>query len=117
VLDASISASSIVNNIFYNPEGGRTIEAAGFSGTITIANNITMGTAMTDRSSIPSGMILTNNQLNTNALFVSLGAFDFHLQAASPAIDAGQTLTQVRLDFDGVTRPRGAGYDIGAFER
>src|SRR5919109_221583 len=117
VLDASISASSIVNNIFYNPEGGKTIEAGGFSGTITIAHNITMGSAMTDRSSIPAGMTLTNNQLNTNALFVNLGAFDFHLQATSPAIDAGQTLTQVRLDFDGATRPRGAGYDIGAFER
>jgi hypothetical protein len=115
VLDASISASSIVNNIFYNPEGGRTIEATGFSGTITIANNITMGTAMTDRSSIPAGMTLTNNQLTTNALFVN-APLDFHLQASSPAIDAGQTLSLVRLDFDGRTRPRGAGYDIGAYE-
>ena len=118
VLDALISASSIVNNIFYNPEGGRTIEAAGFSGSITIANNITMGSAMTDRSSIPAGMTLTNNQLNTNALFVNANApFDFRLQAGSPAIDAGQTLSLVRFDFDGLTRPRGAAYDIGAYER
>jgi hypothetical protein len=116
VLDANISSSLIANNIFYNPEGGRTIEAAGFAGTITISNNITMGTAMTDRSSIPSGMTLTNNQLLTNALFVNVAAFDFHLQATSPAIDAGQTLALVTIDFDGRARPRGAAFDIGAFE-
>jgi hypothetical protein len=116
VLDAAISASSIVNNIFYNPEGGRTIEAAGFSGTITIAHNITMGTAMTDRSSIPAGMTLTNNQVNTNALLVNVAGFDFRLQLASPAIDAGQTLSAVVVDIDGRPRPRGAGYDIGAYE-
>ena len=116
VLDASISASSIVNNIFYNPEGGRTIEAGGFSGTITIANNITMGSAMTTRRFAPSGMTMTNNQLNRNALFVN-APLDFRLQAGSPAVDAGQSLSLVRVDFDGRARPRGLSYDIGAYER
>ncbi|HEX9704672.1 MAG TPA: choice-of-anchor Q domain-containing protein, partial [Gemmatimonadales bacterium] len=114
VLDASISSSLIANNIFYNPEGGRTMEAPGFSGTITVSNNVTMGSAMTDVST-PSGMTLLNNQLNTNAQFVGAPG-DFHLLAGSPAIDAGQTLAQVSLDFDGRARPRGAAYDIGAYE-
>jgi hypothetical protein len=117
VLDAQISNSSIINNIFYNPEGGKTIEAAGFSGAITIANNITTGSAMTDRSSIPSGMAMSNNQLGTDALLVNAAGGDFHLQAGSPAIDAGQTLTLVPLDFERRARPRGAGFDIGALER
>ena len=117
VLDANISNSSIINNVFYNPEGGKTIEAAGFGGSITIANNITTGSAMTDRSSIPSGMAMSNNRLNTDALLVNPAGGDFHLQAGSPAIDAGQTLTLVPLDFERRARPRGAGFDIGALER
>jgi uncharacterized protein YjdB len=117
VLDADISNSSIINNIFYNPEAGETIEAGGFEGAITIANNITTGSAMSDRSTVPSGMTLTNNRLNTDALFVNAAGGDFHLQAGSPAIDAGQTLTLVPLDFERRARPRGAGFDIGALER
>ena len=42
---------------------------------------------------------------------------DYHLQASSPAIDAGYNLGNlVPNDFDGVIRPQGAGFDIGAYE-
>ena len=41
---------------------------------------------------------------------------DFHFQPDSPAIDAGEPLAEVAIDFDGVSRPQGAGWDIGAFE-
>ena len=44
---------------------------------------------------------------------------NFHLTSVSPAIDNGaNTLSpQSQLtDFDGVVRPQGAGYDIGAYE-
>ncbi len=41
---------------------------------------------------------------------------DFHYQSTSPAIDAGSSVNAPSLDFDGNSRPRGAGYDIGAFE-
>jgi hypothetical protein len=44
------------------------------------------------------------------------GTFDFHLQSTSPAINAGTTLTEVPLDFEGTVRPQGAAYDIGADE-
>jgi hypothetical protein len=49
-------------------------------------------------------------------LFVNAPGADFHLGAASPAINAGLNLSSVPNDFDGVTRPLGAGWDIGAFE-
>jgi hypothetical protein len=38
------------------------------------------------------------------------------LLAGSPAIDTGATLAAVTHDFLGAPRPRGSGYDIGAFE-
>ena len=116
VLDASISNSSIRNNIFYNPQGGRTIEAAGFSGSITIANNITSGTDIDDQSGTHSGITLNNNHLNTNPQLIN-PPNDFRLQSSSPAIDRGETLSYVTIDHAGANRPRGAGHDIGAYER
>lgn len=48
--------------------------------------------------------------------FVSAPLRDYHLQAGSPAIDAGTGHPGVPWDFDGNTRPQGAGADIGALE-
>jgi hypothetical protein len=39
------------------------------------------------------------------------------LEAGSPAIDSGLPLIEVTHDADGVARPRGAGHDLGAYER
>ena len=39
---------------------------------------------------------------------------DFHLMTGSPAIDFATTGGSV--DFDGVSRPQGAGFDVGAYE-
>jgi hypothetical protein len=115
VLDATISNSSIKNNLFYNPSGGKTIEAAGFNGTITIANNLTRGNGMHDQSSTPSGMTLLANLLNTDALLVNPST-DYRLQATSPAIDRGEILATVTVDHAGTIRPQGAAHDIGAYE-
>jgi hypothetical protein len=41
---------------------------------------------------------------------------NYHLQPGSPAIDQGSALGAPGTDFDGQTRPHGAGYDIGADE-
>ena len=40
---------------------------------------------------------------------------DFKIMPSSPAVDSG-TNTGVPADFIGTTRPRGSGYDIGAYE-
>jgi len=47
---------------------------------------------------------------------VNAAAHDFHLQATSPAIDAGAALSAVPTDASGISRSQGAGYDIGAYE-
>ena len=54
---------------------------------------------------------------DVNPLFVNALAKDYHLRSTSPAIDAGYNLGTVVLnDYDGNTRPKGFGYDIGAYE-
>jgi hypothetical protein len=115
VLDASIANSTIKNNIFFNPLGGKTIEAQGFGGAVTIGHNLTSGTAMHDQGSTPSGMTLVGNLLSTNPLLVN-PVSDLHLLAGSPAINAGEALSSVTIDHDGASRPQGCCYDIGAFE-
>jgi hypothetical protein len=41
---------------------------------------------------------------------------DFHLEPNSPAINAGNPASTLMVDFDGTSRPQGAGRDSGAFE-
>jgi len=40
----------------------------------------------------------------------------FRLQSNSPLVNTGTTVPAVVTDFNGITRPQGFGYDIGAFE-
>jgi len=44
------------------------------------------------------------------------GPADARLKAGSPAIDAGVALKEVVADKDGVARPQGKAYDVGAYE-
>ncbi len=56
-----------------------------------------------------------NVGLNTDPLFVAPGAGeDYRLQGGSPAIDA--CTTGLSPDLDGVSRPYGEAYDMGAYE-
>ncbi len=48
--------------------------------------------------------------------FVNPANADFHLKSTSPAIGMGSSDSAPVTDFDGNSRPTGAGYDIGAFE-
>jgi hypothetical protein len=43
-------------------------------------------------------------------------ADDYRLHGTSPARDAGLPLAEITTDRDGLARPQGAGYDIGAYE-
>ena len=58
-----------------------------------------------------------NDLWGIDPMFVAPATNDYHLQSGSPAIDAGLNLgSLVPDDFDGVSRPQTAGYDIGAYE-
>ena len=50
------------------------------------------------------------------AVLVDAAANDYHLSAASPAIDAGSSLGAPNADIEGNGRPFGSAHDIGAYE-
>jgi hypothetical protein len=56
---------------------------------------------------------------NLTAFFTDLGGGDFTLASGVGALDVGVDLSgyQFNVDRAGVTRPQGAAWDIGAYER
>jgi hypothetical protein len=96
------------NNTIYNsPQFGIQVDSGN-----DIRNNIVYNASIAQTG---SGNTLSNN-LTTNPSFVNASAGDFHLQAGSPAIDAGVTVSEVTTDFDKRSRPQGARFAIGAYE-
>ncbi len=102
----------IANNIFYQPTTAGVWFDGGGDGAI-VSNNLTFGGPVSVGG---SGLVLSGNLNNTDPKFVNALGLDFHLQAGSPAINAGFTLPNVLNDFEGVLRPQGAAWDIGAYE-
>jgi hypothetical protein len=108
------STCEAFNNIFYNVHQGYAP-----LGTITRGYNLYYLC-----KTCPVGE--TGSINGSNPLFVDVGSStigagapwdgDFHLQSTSPAINAGTPLGSFSVDSLGVTRPRGAAWDIGAYE-
>lgn len=66
--------------------------------------------------STPIGAPFIHDLWKIDPLFINSDVGDFHLQAKSPAIDAGISLESVTRDLDGIQRPQGNGFDIGPYE-
>jgi hypothetical protein len=108
----------VKNNIFYK-NGTYGVETSYSRGTpVIVENNIIYGnTSASTYLYVGQTVSLSlKNNLFVNPLFVSES--NFHLQSStttnSPAINAGQPLSQVTTDYDG--NPRSGNPDIGAFE-
>jgi hypothetical protein len=107
------------NNTIYGNAGAaiRVFPSLG----IEVRNNIMRANAAlfsysgTDAAS--SGVVESDNLTSSEPAFVAPGDGDFRLAAGSPGVDEGATLLEVTEDADGVLRPRGLAYDIGAYER
>jgi hypothetical protein len=64
-----------------------------------------------------SGALTHESEMTKDPLFVNAAGGDFHLDVASPAINAGVDLQgQVSVDIDGNLRPSHAAYELGAYE-
>jgi hypothetical protein len=101
------TGSIVMNNIFrqIGTAQGIKYDSSSAQNTSTVSNNINV------RQGSNSGMV------EVDPLFTNPGALNFTLQAGSPAIDTGATLSLVATDKAGISRPQGAAYDIGAHER
>lgn len=57
-----------------------------------------------------------SNMAVDGSVFVDSASHDYHLLMGAMPMDAGEALAEVAVDRDGVPRPFGPAYDIGAYE-
>jgi hypothetical protein len=106
--------ADIANNVFYNVGRSKDSYLAVESNSVTFtaeANDMWMA-----NGSRPGTVGSNAPFLNFNPRFVKISALNFKLAAGSQLVDAGVSEPLVSHDFTGQLRPRGARYDIGAFE-
>jgi hypothetical protein len=65
---------------------------------------------------VGAGPSQTTSNVNADPLFANRTGYDFHIGSSSPAKDVGVTITTASRDKDGITRPQGSAYDLGAYE-
>jgi hypothetical protein len=106
------TSATVYNNTVYNNGGYGIRISANMTGAI-VRNNIMYN--HTDDYYDQSDTIEDHNLEGIDPQFVNAGAGNFHLQAGSPARDAG---TDVGLteDYDGVSVPQETNPAIGAYE-
>jgi hypothetical protein len=120
----NVDSARIWNNIFQN--------AADFTFYTTVGNiSITNNVLSRPLSSPSSDVLVQNNIVSSNPLFVNSAGGDYHLQAGSPAVNMGRAITDAApsnlpsewtnnkwldRDRDKVTRPQGGVWDAGVYE-
>ena len=103
----------VENNIFYGPQAAAIyFEDVDFPAGLVRHNLVSDGMMMVGR---PRGVTFSKNWEWTDPGF-DYGS-RFQLGSGSPAVDAGLPLREVTRDAEGAPRPRGRGYDLGAYER
>jgi len=108
---AAINSAGVICNApsFMGPNN--IIARNALAGSTTAPNAQTSGACTYPTSTIA-------NDVTTLAFaHPDMAPFDYHLTAASSAIDQATTATTVMVDFDGDVRPHGAAPDQGADER
>ena len=104
------------NNIWYGTSGSQFLYWEGSTGALFSSDHDLYFSP--SGALVPSGAGITVTNYQTgDPMFVAAGS-DFHLTSTSPGIDTGTSNVSswVKKDFDGVVRPRGSGFDIGAYE-
>lgn len=113
--------TSIYNNTIWSNNSGKThengIKTGAGSSNARIVNNISWNHMAGNISNAGINTYLTNNLTDKSPQFLNSSTLDFRLQGKSPAINAGKNLAPlITDDYNGIRRPQGSAYDIGAFE-
>jgi PKD repeat protein len=137
-LNSDAGDFKIYNNTFYNNGSINNEHQIWFRNahTVMFKNNIIYGVGgqryIKQSEGVPSAVITASNNMywgggdivpaydsssaETDPKLTDPGHGDFSLQSNSPAVAAGQLLDLVLKDYDGISRPQGSKYDIGAIE-
>jgi hypothetical protein len=104
----------VANNIVYDNKYYGIIESGKVGGNNRYVNNLvaSSGTNWKVKGSV-------SGSISSNPLFVNYqanGSGNYRLSSSSPAIDRGTATLAPKIDIAGVARPRGAAFDIGAYE-
>jgi hypothetical protein len=107
---ADVEAAQIRNNVVWSDNGVNHLQRGGTGvAPVAVSRNLYW--------TAPRRLVnlVDSSPVEGDPLFASAGS-DFHLSAGSPGVDAGESLAEVPTDKDGVPRPQGSAYDIGAYE-
>ncbi len=108
----------IRNNLFIDGIWG-----VGINSCTNVANSTNLFWRYDGRSTSNTNYTSTGDRVNTNPLFSSYNKSAYNLTTAyqlqpnSPAIDAGTSVAAVTDDYAMISRPQGAAYDVGAYEK
>jgi hypothetical protein len=108
---------TIRNNILYGGNRGVEMDSTCPTGPVYIDHNVIYAYRVVPIQGGCSSVDTGSGNIFANPRFRDYASRNLRLQTGSPAIDAGLSDWSMQKDFDGRTRPQGAGPDIGAFER
>jgi hypothetical protein len=89
-------------NLYYFPNSGNVLTHGNASYDSTQVGNLGAGNRYGDPQFLATAWGANGN---------------YHVQAASSAVDTGTASGAPAVALDGTARPQGGGYDIGAYER
>ena len=113
----TVTGLSVSNNIFAKTGVGISTNQGGMGDGNAYSNNLFWSN--TSDLAMGPGQSVSNSLSGKSPNFVNdvqNSQRDFHLQAGSPAIDAGTAQDAPSTDYDGFSRPFGCCIDIGAYE-
>jgi hypothetical protein len=121
------TGNTVLNNMIFNNHswhGSITISVDSLPGFLSDYNIVEDRFTTDDGNSVlplsqwqgQTGQDGNSIMTSQGSVFFNLGANDYHLSHASPAIDTGTPDVDVATDIEGTPRPQGSSWDIGAYE-